>query len=346
MIYSRAGMTEMLKTRWVVLTAGAATVILMSSCAAPAHEPTEKYTLVAANVKLPYWQTVVAGLNRAASEMKVKSELAGPDTYDPQGEEKEFQRAVAEKPSGIMVSAADAKVLGPDIDSALGQGIPVITVDSDAPSSKRLLFVGTDNFNAGSLGGQLVTKLLNGKGTVAIFTITPQANLNERLQGYQSAFQAHPGIKVSEVVDIKGDAPTAFDNARRILENKTNKVEAIVCLEAIACPEVGEVANRENLAGKVVIVAMDTDQRTLDWIQKGVISATIAQKPFTMGYYGCKVLDDLHHHKPNPLTANWGQNSFSPIPTFIDTGTSMLDKGGLDAYKQQQQTAGNPGTPQ
>ena len=345
MIYSRAGMTEMLKTRWVGAAAGAFAVLSLSGCGAPAHEPTEKYILVAANIKLPYWQTVVSGLNRAASEMKVKSELDGPDTYDPQGEHSDFQRAVAQKPSGIMVSAADAKVLGPDIDAALAQGIPVITVDSDAPNSKRLLFVGTDNFNAGSLGGQLVAKLLNGKGTVAIFTMTPQANLNERLQGYQSVFQAHPGIKVSQIVDIKGDAPTAFDNARQILESK-NKVDAIVCLEAIACPEVGEVVNRENLAGKVAIVAMDTDQRTMDWIQKGVISATIAQKPFTMGYYGCKVLDDLHHHKPNPLTANWGQNSFSPIPTFIDTGTSMLDKGSLDAYKQQQQSAGNPGTPQ
>jgi ribose transport system substrate-binding protein len=333
----------MLKTRWVIVAAGALAVISMSDCGAAAHEPTEKYILVAANIKLPYWQGVVSGLNRAASEMKVKSELAGPDTYDPQGEHNEFQRAVAQKPAGIMVSAADAKVLGPDIDSALGQGIPVITVDSDAPNSKRLLFVGTDNYNAGSLGGRLVAKQLNGKGSVAIFTMLPQANLHERLQGYQSVFQAHPGIKVTETIDIKGDAPTAFDNARRILEAKSNKVDAIVCLEAIACPEVGEVVNRENMAGKVTIVAMDTDQRTLDWIQKGVISATIAQKPFTMGYYGCKVLDDLHHHKPNPLTANWGQNPFSPIPTFVDTGTSMIDKGNLDAFKQQQQSAGNPG---
>ncbi len=345
MIYSRAGMTEMLKTRWVVVTAGVIAVLSMGGCAAPPHEPTEKYILVATNIKLPYWQTVLAGLNHAATEMKVKSELDGPDTYDAQGERKEFQRAVAEKPSGIMVSAADAKVLGPDIDAALGQGIPVITVDSDAPNSKRLLFVGTDNFNAGSLGGQLVMKLLNGKGTVAIFTIIPQANLNERLQGYQNVFQSHPGIKVAQIVDIKGDAPTAFDNARQIIESK-NRVDAIVCLEAIACPEVGEVVNRENIKGKITIVAMDTDQRTLDWIQKGVISATIAQKPYTMGYYGCKVLDDLHHHKPNPLLANWGQNPFSPIPTFVDTGTSLIDKGNLDAYKQQQQSAGNPGAPQ
>jgi ribose transport system substrate-binding protein len=338
-------MTEMVKTRWVLVMAGVLAVLSMGGCAAPAHEPTEKYILVAANIKLPYWQTVLAGLNHAATEMKVKSELDGPDTYDPQGEHKEFQRAVAEKPSGIMVSAADATVLGPDIDAALGQGIPVITVDSDAPTSKRLLFVGTDNFNAGSLGGQLVVKLLNGKGTVAIFTIAPQANLNERLQGYQSVFQTHPGIKVAQIIDIKGDAPTAFDNARQVIQGK-NKVDAIVCLEAIACPEVGEVVSRENMTGKITIVAMDTDQRTLDWIQKGVINATIAQKPYTMGYYGGKVLDDLHHHKPNPLLANWGQNPFAPIPTFVDTGTSMIDKSNLDAFKQQQQSAGNPGTPQ
>ena len=74
MIYSRAGMTEMLKSRWVVVAAGALAVISMSGCGAPAHEPTEKYFLVAANIKLPYWQTVMAGLNHAASEMKVKSD--------------------------------------------------------------------------------------------------------------------------------------------------------------------------------------------------------------------------------------------------------------------------------
>lgn len=339
-------MAPILKPKLVlILTASAVALSFTSGCGAPAHEPTEKYILVAANIKLQYWQTVQAGLNRAAAEMKVKSDIAGPDTYDPQGEHNEFLRAVAQKPSGIMVSAADARILAPDINSALGQGIPVITVDSDAPNSNRLFFVGTDNYNAGTQGGNLVLKLLNGKGNVVIFTIPTQANLNERLQGYQSVFQTHPGIKVTQIVDMKGDAPTAFDNARTIIESK-NRPDAFVCLEAIACPEVGEVINRENMGGKVTVVAMDTDPRTLDWIRKGVISATIAQKPFTMGYYGTRALDELHHHKPTPLNSDWGQNSFAPIPTFIDTGSSLIDKGNVAAFTQQQQSAGNPGTPQ
>jgi ABC-type sugar transport system substrate-binding protein len=73
----------------------------------------------------------------------------------------------------------------------------------------------------------------------------------------------------------------AFDIAKQLIDSKA-KVDAFVCLEAVACPEIGEIVSRANMTGKVKIVAMDTDQRTLTWIQKGVISATIAQKPYTM----------------------------------------------------------------
>jgi ribose transport system substrate-binding protein len=322
-----------------LVTAAISTAFLsMTGCAGSSHSPTEKYVLVTSNTKLPYWQAAVAGLNHAAAEMKVKSEMDGPDTYDPKAEHDEFQRAVAQKPSGILVSAADASLLAPDIDAALGQGIPVITMDSDAPSSKRLFFVGTDNYNAGTLGGHLTSKLLNGKGNVVIFTIPTQQNLKDRLHGYEDAFAEHPEIKVTQIVDMKGDPTVAFDTAKQMLDSKA-KVDAFVCLEAISCPEVGEVVNRANMGGKVTIVAMDTDQRTTDWIQKGIISATIAQKPFTMAYYGAKLLDDVHHHPPNPLTSDWMENPTSPIPTFVDTGAFVVDKSSVASFLDKSKSA-------
>ncbi len=64
-----------------------------------------------------------------------------------------------------------------------------------------------------------------------------------------------------------------------------------MCLEALAGKEVADVLDRNKVSGKTV-VAMDTDEDTLKWIQKGVIAATIAQKPFTMAYYGVKMLDE------------------------------------------------------
>jgi ribose transport system substrate-binding protein len=122
---------------------------------------------------------------------------------------------------------------------------------------------------------------------------------------------------------------------------KKAKVDAFVCLEAIACPEVGEVLSRNQVKDKVV-VAMDTDQRTLEWIQKGVIAATLAQRPFTMAFFGLQMLDDLHHHKPKTLDENWSHDTLSPLPSFVDTGALLVEKSNVDEFIRQRQNAANP----
>jgi ribose transport system substrate-binding protein len=181
------------------------------------------------------------------------------------------------------------------------------------------------------MGGEIAAKNLQGKGNVVVFTIPEQDNLKQRLNGYQAAFSNHPQIKIIEIIDVKGDPRIAFDKTTEILEKRAAAVNAFVCLEATACPEVAEVMNRKGVKDKVV-VAMDTDRGTLEWIQKGTIAATIGQKPFTMGYYGLKMLDDLHHHKPPSLDRNWAQDSFSPLPTFVDTGTVLVDRSNAASF--------------
>ena len=60
--------------------------------------------------------------------------MVGPDTYDAQAEKQVFAATIAKKPAGILVSVADPTVLQTDIDAAIAQGIPVITMDADAPA--------------------------------------------------------------------------------------------------------------------------------------------------------------------------------------------------------------------
>jgi len=165
---------------------------------------------------------------------------------------------------------------------------------------------------------------------VVVFTIPEQANLKERLRGYTDVFAEHPQIKITQVIDEHGDPGVVFDRTMEMVE-KGAKVDAFACLTSIAGPEVAEVLGRKNVSGKLV-VAMDTDQRTLEGIQKGLITATIGQKPFTMAYLGIKLLDELNHHPLPSLTANWTQDSFSPIPTFVDTGATLIDKSNVDSF--------------
>ncbi len=308
-----------------------ALLLPLASCGGSAHDATEIYFLVAANTKIPYWQAASAGLSQAAGDLKVRYDFVGPDTYDPQAEIEQFKKVVREKkPTGILVSAADSELLKPEIDSAIAQGIPVITLDADSPASKRIMFIGTDNYGAGQRGGAVLVRHLQGKGNVVVFTIPEQANLRERWHGYEDVLKTSPGIKVVETVNIKGTPTIPFDRTMEYIE-KNKPVDAFVCLEALACPEVAEVLDRKNVKGKVII-AMDTDPRTLEWIQKGMIAATLAQRPYTMAYFGLKVLDMIHHQKPPSLQENWAEDTRSPFPNFVDTGATLVDKSNVDAF--------------
>ena len=199
------------------------------------------------------------------------------------------------------------------------------------PPASGCFFIGTDNYHAGQIGGQRLAKELNGKGNVVVFTIPEQANLKERLRGYRDALEATPGIKITRVVDMKGDSRVAFDTATEILGNdKKEHIDAFVCLEALAGKEVATVLSQHGVKDKIIL-AMDTDDDTLSWIQKGVIAATISQKPYTMSFVGLKMLDDLYHHKLSTLTNDWAKDSFAPIPAFVDTGSALVDKTNVDA---------------
>jgi len=313
--------------------------VLVLSCGG-SHDSDEYFVLVAANLQVPYWKVAGAGFSAAASQMKVRSDFMGPQTYDSKAERDAVDQAVQKKATGILLSVADSAVLKDSIDKAIAAGVPVITIDSDAPTSKRLFFIGTNNYQAGFTGGERLAQELKGKGNVVVFTMPDQSNLQERLRGYKEALAKTPAIKITRVVDIQGDPRIAFDTATQIIGKERDKVDAFVCLEAQSGKEVAGVLDSYHVSGKVVM-AMDTDQETLDLIKKGVIAATIAQKPYTMAFVGMQMLDTLYHHKPSSLEADWSKDSFAPIPSFVDTGSALIDKNNVDAFMQAGKNLGS-----
>ncbi len=305
-------------------------IALITGC--ERHSTKEVYYLVTANAALPYWQTAASGFNHAAAQYKVTAKVVGPEGYDPQAELAELNKAIAAKPAGILISVADAAVLQPQIDAAISQGIPVITVDSDAAGSRRLYFIGTNNEQAGELGGKRLIEKMNGKGNLLVFTIAGQPNIEDRLKGVKTALAAKPEIKIVDVIDIKNDARTAFDKAQEVLpETGAKKIDAFICLESASGKMVSDAIKRSNATDRV-LVAFDVNQDTLDGIKGGTIDSTIAQKPYTMGYVGLKALDEIFHNPPKQLNKDYSVDSFSPYPLFVDTGTSLVDKNNVDLY--------------
>ena len=67
-------------------------------------------------------------------------------------------------------------------------------------------------------------------------------------------------------------------------------------------------------------------------IPAGCVAATIAQKPYTMGFYGLRFLDDLHHNSVHEFT-DWRTAPASPLPASLDTGTTVIDPKNVDDFR-------------
>ncbi len=309
-------------------------LVLSASCQKPYHEETEHYYFVAANINLPYWQEANAGFTDAARTLGVKADFTGPETYSPDEELTAFQTAVNSHPSGILIAPTLPEKFTDAVNAAVQQGIPVICIDSDAPESKRVMFIGTDNYKAGVESATRVAKVIHGEGNVVLITIPGQHNLDERLRGVNDTLKKSPKIKIAQTIDDKGDPRIANDQISALLAKK-EKIDGILCLEASGGPGAAEALHRLDLAGKIPIVAMDKNPETLDYIQQGVITATIAQKPYTMSFYGLKFLDDLHHNVVHEFK-DWRTAPASPLPTNVDTGTAVVDSSNVAAFRAAQ----------
>ena len=83
-----------------------ACLLVLGGCSSQVHEANEKYVLVAAHTRIPYWQEAYAGLRRAGTEMHVKVDMVGPERYDAKAEQEAFEEA------GIKGTIASSTPLG------------------------------------------------------------------------------------------------------------------------------------------------------------------------------------------------------------------------------------------
>jgi len=150
--------------------------------------------------------------------------------------------------------------------------------------------------------------------------------------GVADALKNFPSLKLTKILDDKGDAGSAFDQVSELIQKK-EKVDGIICLEATGGSGAAGALHRFSMEGKLPIVAFDNDPGTLDWIERGAITATITQKPYVMSYYGLKFLDDLHHNAVHQFK-DWRTALATPMPTFVDTGTVVVDKSNLKVYRE------------
>ena len=292
----------------------------------------EEYVFLGVSVGTPYWLDAKMGLEDKGALLGIKTDFRGPAGNDPNQQVKEFESLLARKPAGILIAPA-SDALNPVINRAVENGIPVICIDTDAPNSKRYCYIGTDNYKAGFQTGEMLGKTLNGKGKVALLTIPGQSNLEARVKGCKDALSKYPDIEIVKIANDNALSSEAEKVSRSILQAYPD-LAAFGCVDASGGEGAAVIVKELGRMGKVKIIAMDRNETTLDFIEQGIIEASIAQRTYTMSYLGLQLLHDLHHNLIK-LVNNWQDAGIVPLPQNIDTGTITIDKSNVKSFRKK-----------
>ncbi|KYF61722.1 sugar ABC transporter [Sorangium cellulosum] len=249
-----------------------------------------------------FFAPIATGANRAMGELEVTGNVLGPtaqstDTTSSQElQNQQIRQAVVDGAEGIGISPYDDSNAAA-MDEAVAEGVHVVTLDGDVPTSKRSLYVGTVNKSAGATAARtLLAMLPPPPGTVFIHG----ASGTSWVDGYNRTQGAREEIEAAGYTPLVSDA---IFNAEEAAD-----VDTIQFLIGAADPPVLGMVGLFNISYRCVmgadaagapdlpIVAFDFDPKTVEYMRQGRIKATHTQRQYYQGYlvpyvlYGIKTL--------------------------------------------------------
>jgi len=297
------------------------------------------------NNAFDFWTYAQAGCATAAGENGVDCIFKKPDPGDAAVQKQIIDDLVNQGVKAIAVSVIDPTNQTGDLD-AVASKVSLVTVDNDAPKSKRLCYIGTNNYAAGREVGKLVKQAMPDGGTLCVFVGQMEAlNARQRRQGMldELAAKSAPGdinaiestpdgqdygkYKLHRTYTDQASGNKATDNASdALIALAGEKNLCLVGLWAYNPPAILNAAKKQNKLGQVKIVGFDEDDETLQGVSAGHIVATVVQDPYHFGTEAVKLMAKLAkgtqftgdpiHYVPHRVVTKDGNNGTVAVAKF------------------------------
>ncbi len=215
-------------------------------------------------------------------------------------------------------------------------GIPYVTLNVDAPGSRRRCFIGPDYAAGGRLAAEFIGKALQFKDGPRALVINALAqkkaesaapDINKlRFDGFSEVMrQDFPRIECVADFSTTGVAPSKIeDQIERMLKEKKGEFNAIYLVPAYNA-QFDRIIERIGF-DRAVIVLHDLDTSSYRYLEKSLISAVIYQNPILQGYYTVKTLENI-------LEAERGAADAGSAVGTINIVHSLVFKQNRDLYK-------------
>ena len=292
---------------------------------AEAPVKTRKFAFVTNNPS-EFWRIAAAGIKKYERESKVQIDIKMPPSGTTDEQNQILENLASQGYDAVAVSAIAPNDQVPMLNKVAAKA-KLITFDSDAPKSNRLLYIGTNNYEAGKALGRAIVKLLPEGGEMAVFVGTLAAdNAQQRFKGIEDVVTPAK-IQIVDKREDNTDRAKARSNVEDIV-NAHHNLKLVAGLWSYNGPAIAAALDALGKAGKVKAAVFDEEDGTLAAVASGTIDCTVVQKPFMFGYLAAKWMNELAT-KPEATLA------LIPADKAIDTGVELIDKANVADFKQK-----------
>ena len=264
---------------------------------------------------VPAWVPVQKGIDDAAKSLGITVEVSGPSDFSVAKQVNMFQGKIAAGVDAIATTMPDSQAFNNVTQEALKRGIPVMSVNADAPDSGRLAYVGQSNFMAGYKVGKHLTELIKGgKVMIGIHSLGAK-NLQDRIDGIEKALKEGGNFE-SKVVEVT----TNLVRAQTLVESwyQANKdAVAMLGVEEVSGIAIKKTIERNKLGDKVIGASFDLVKDVVQGIKDGTMTYTVDQQLYMQGYMTVQLL--------------YLKVRYDISPADIDTGATIIDKSNIES---------------
>ncbi|MFN8472999.1 MAG: rhamnose ABC transporter substrate-binding protein [Anaerolineae bacterium] len=281
-------------------TVAAAAKAAAPTAAAAAAGGGKTYVLVPKNLGNPYFDTANKGAQEAAKELGVTVTYQGPATADATQQIQLLNSLIAQNPGGLAISADDSDALVPVGKTALGKNIPVVSFDSAIAPGGRTVHVNQANSEDIGRGQiQLVNKLLNGKGKIAILSATSTApNQNKWIEYMKDELKKPENSGLELVATVYGDDQDekSYNEAQGLLKTYPD-LKAIIAPTTVGIAASARAVTDANKIGQVAVTGLGTPNQMRQYVKNGASPAFALWNPADLGYLTIQALNAIANGK-------------------------------------------------
>ncbi|OCT14181.1 hypothetical protein A8709_25435 [Paenibacillus pectinilyticus] len=288
----------------------------ITSAAEPmANEHAQRIVIISQEQGSFMMNEIQKGAREAAEEHQIKIDFWGVYRSNLEGLIKQIDIAIASKASGIIVEGVDHPDFDLMVKKATEKGIPVITINSDAPNSLRKSYIGSDHYQEGIIMGEYIATQLKGKGVVGVIKNLSSPSTDElRLKGLNEVFSKYGGIKLVFATDDEEMSQPKMQ-ANDIL-NHYPDVSAFIGLSTDSGESIVQAAHSRSRAKNYPIFIFDDSPQTVMLIKNGQIQAGLSQHYEEMGIMSVNLMKRWLDATQLPLENSY----FTPISVVTSSG--------------------------